>query len=151
MDDAVEPHPIPTLGADDAFDQSLAEVRALADRGEVDEAADRCTQLLEERRLCPKANFHLALLMEQAGRIDEAEQWLRKALYLDRTYVLAYFYRGLWHRQKGEFAAAQRALENVLDLTAQMPAKDDIDGADEMKVSDLRRLTEMQLSLLAES
>lgn len=79
----------------DVIDHSLAEVRALADRGQLEPAIRLCGELMDERRLCPEVNFHFALLMGQTGRMGEAERWLRNVLYLDRNYVLAHFYLGL--------------------------------------------------------
>jgi len=88
--------------------------------------------------------------MEQTGRLAEAEQSLRKAIYLDRDDTLAHFYLGLTLLRRGNRPAAVRALETVLDLTTDARPEDSVEGTDEMQVDHLRQLARMHLSLLAE-
>jgi chemotaxis protein methyltransferase WspC len=61
----------------------LSKAFRLADQGHLDEAAKHCETLL--RRDCNQADVHflLGIIRESAGNIPDAEQMLRKAIYLD--------------------------------------------------------------------
>jgi chemotaxis protein methyltransferase WspC len=61
----------------------LDEVRAIADRGRLDEAAELCERHLAHQEPSAEAFCLLGALREAGGQIDEAAVCFRKALYLD--------------------------------------------------------------------
>jgi tetratricopeptide (TPR) repeat protein len=94
----------------------------LADRGEWEAAAELCHQLLEQVGLNAGGHFYYALLLEQAGRATEAEQRLRRAIYLDRRFTLARYHFGLFLRKTRQPPrSAVHAFENVWGLFADHP------------------------------
>lgn len=129
----------------------LATVRLLADRGEWEEAAHCCEKVLAEDRLSPTAHFYHALVLEQMGLRAEAERSLRRAIYLDRTFVLAHYHLGLFLQKKGDARGAMRAFENVLKLLSRMEAGQTFPDGDGITVADLKELAEMHLEVLHRS
>lgn len=72
-----------------AFDDRLADARALADEGHLAEAAQLCESLLAERHDAVDAYLLLAVIRNTAGEPEDAEALLRKALYLDPNHCEA--------------------------------------------------------------
>jgi chemotaxis protein methyltransferase CheR len=62
----------------------------------------------------PIAHYFLALALDQEGTAAEAEQSLRRALYLDRGFVMAHFQLGAILRRRGDFDGAFRSFSNAL-------------------------------------
>jgi chemotaxis protein methyltransferase CheR len=126
---------------------SLADIRVLLDRGDWNAAAAACRQLETAERLNPTWHLYQALLSEQLGQHSQAEQALRRAIYLQRDCILAHYYLGLWQQRNHDAAGAERSLRNVLALVAGRPAEEVIADADGLTVGDLTQLTQMQLEV----
>ncbi len=88
--------------ASEAAQPSLAEVRQQADRGEWKKSARSCEELLEKDNLNSAAHFYHALILEQMNRHAEAEQSLRRAIYLDRQFIMAHYHLGLFLQNRGD-------------------------------------------------
>ena len=125
---------------------NLTEVRTLADAGAWVKAEALCAVLIERSPLDPAPHFYHALILEQMGRLDEAERSLRRAVYLDRRFVLAHYHLGLLlRRDGGQPRAARQSFGNVLALLAGMDDAHMFEHGDGILAADLRALTEMNL------
>jgi chemotaxis protein methyltransferase CheR len=103
------PLPPPLVGVREAAREAL-------DRGAADEALAVLEPALDgpaTTRHDPLLHFYQALALEQAGRWDEAEQPLRRALYLDRTFTLAHYHLALQAERSGDLPRAARSLDNA--------------------------------------
>lgn len=129
----------------DSSQQTLGDVRALADRGASVQAETLCSSLIENSPLEPLPHFYLALILEQLGRCDEAESSLRRSLYLDRRFVLAHYHLGLLLQRGGRRQAARQHFENTLALLAGFDGGFVFEHGDGMRAADLRELTELNL------
>jgi chemotaxis protein methyltransferase CheR len=129
-------------------DGGLAVVRRLGDEGRLREALELCDELLGELGLEPAAHFHRALLLEQLGRDGEAEEALRKTLYLDRRFALAHFHRALLLQRRGARPAARRAFGDALRTLAGRRAGERLLATEPLTVADLRSMAATQLALL---
>ncbi len=127
----------------------LDRVRALADLGFMSDALEACQSLLEHDRLNPQAHFLLALVLDQAGRAEESESALRRAVYLDRMFILAHYHLGLALQRKQQVEQARRSFINVTRLLGGRPDGDPIEGGDGMTAGDLRLLATMHLETLS--
>jgi chemotaxis protein methyltransferase CheR len=129
----------------------LSDVRLLADQGDW-EAAARCSlKLLETDGLNPKVHFYYSLVLEQMGLHSDAEQSLRRAIYLDRAFVLAHYYLGLILQKRGDRRGAIRSFENVGNIVRTMDVGLVFADADEITAVDLLNLTETHLEVLRRS
>ena len=113
---------------------SLADIRTLLDRGAWEAAGEACRRLEIAERLNPVWHLYQALLAEQLGQHAGAEQALRRAIYLDRNFVLGHYYLGLWQLRNHDTAAAGRCLRNVLTLLAGRPEAETFADADGLTV-----------------
>ena len=126
----------------------LASARRLADQGQWEEAAHACATLLKEEKLNAPAYFYHAMVLEQLGDPAQAEEALRKALYLDRAGLLAHYHLGLFLLKKGDAPGAIRSFRNVLRLLEKQDAGEVIADADGLTAADLMEMTNMQLEVL---
>jgi chemotaxis protein methyltransferase CheR len=132
------PTPLPT---------GLAQVRQLADEGNFLDAARACAQLLDHDRLNPVVHFYQALIMEQMRDHPDAEQAFRRAIYLDRAFVLAHYHLALLLARTGRRDSAAQSLRNVQRLLSGMDSNQQIADADGLTVNDLGQLADMHLGL----
>jgi chemotaxis protein methyltransferase CheR len=126
----------------------LEMVKALADRGEWEQAVRRCESLLTRDKLSPTTYFYQALVLEQMGRHAEAENALRRAIYLDRQFILAHYYLGLLLQKQANLPQAVRAFKNVRQLLVGTPPDLVFADGDGITAAELDQLTHMHLEVL---
>lgn len=134
------PHAAPVIS-------ELTQVRQLADEGKWAAAARGCDGLLERDQLNPAVHFYRALVVENLGDLPGAEGSFRRAIYLDRAFVLAHYHLALLLAKTGRRDAAIQSIRNVERLLARMDKRQEIADADGLTVDDLGRLTAMHLDL----
>jgi chemotaxis protein methyltransferase WspC len=86
---------------------SLDEISQLADQGRLQEAMRRCEDAM---RVAPSARvFYLMGLIHDAnGNLTEAEQYYRKALYLEPGHHEAIIHLAFLKEQQGDLAGARQ-------------------------------------------
>jgi chemotaxis protein methyltransferase CheR len=129
---------------------TLAGTRGHADRGAWQEAAKCCEQLLTKDHLNPSVHFYHGLVLEQMGRHAQAERALRRAIYMDRRYVLAHYYLGLFFQARGNSEQAARSFGNALDLLQIRRDAESFADADGITARELKKLTKMHIETLLE-
>jgi chemotaxis protein methyltransferase CheR len=132
------------------FHPTIADVRCHADCGAWEAALRCCEQLLAKENLNPAVHFYRALILEHMAKHPEAEQSLRKAIYLDRQFVLAHYYLGLLLQSRDDTRQAERSFKNTLDLLLPRCDADTFVDADGITVAELRKLAEIQLEILGD-
>jgi chemotaxis protein methyltransferase CheR len=90
--------------------------RTYANQGQFDEALEWCDKALGVEMLNPGYHYLRATILQEQAQWDEADKSLRKALFLDPDFVLAYFALGNLNRQQGRLEDAKGYFENVGDL-----------------------------------
>ena len=88
--------------------------RELANEGRLEEALACADQLLAFEKLNPQTHFLRAMILQEQGVLGEAEKELRRAIYLDRDFVLAHFALGNLARNAGRRKEAGKQFENAL-------------------------------------
>ncbi len=96
--------------------------RIHANQGELSKARQWCIQAIDADRLNPVAHYLLAIVLLEQGQVDGCMQELKRTLYLDADFVLAYFTLGNLYRQQGKHKEAGKHFENaLLLLDARLP------------------------------
>jgi chemotaxis protein methyltransferase CheR len=129
---------------------TLDDARGHADRGAWEEAAKCCEELLAKGHMNSGVHFYQGLVLEQMGRHAQAERSLRRAIYLDRHYVLAHYYLGLFLQARGDPDQAARSFENALALLRSRSDAETFADADGITAAELRKLAAMQIETLLE-
>ena len=133
-----------------AAQPSLAEVRLQADRGEWEKPLECCEELLEKDNLNSAVHFYHALILEQMSRHAEAEQSLRRAIYLDRQFIMAHYYLGLFLQTRGDPRQAARSFENALELLDRQCDAGTIADADGITAAELKQSARIHVETLRE-
>lgn len=139
--------PVPAPPAAPAVPTDVAQVRVLADSAQWERAAHCCRRLLEQDGLNPAAHFYFALVQEHMGHSARAEESLRRAVYLDRNFVLAHYHLGLL-MQRQDARRARRSFQNALELLARMDAAYVFPEGDGITAAELGALAREQLRAL---
>lgn len=126
----------------------LADIVALANRGDLAEAARRCKALINSDKLKPDRHFYYALILEQMGSRGEAVEALQRVIYLDRNFPLAHYHLGLLTQAHGDGPRAERHFNNVLAILSKMNDGDILMGGDGMTTGELKELAQLQLEIL---
>ncbi|MDP2212423.1 protein-glutamate O-methyltransferase CheR [Phenylobacterium sp.] len=141
---AIPPTPPPPPPKPDT-PTALAEIRLLANLGRFAEAARQCQTVLGLTPSEPAAHFYLGLVAQAQGRLDEAEAALRRAVYLDETFLLAQYHLGLVRLDCGQDAAGRRALAAAGRAAANLSPTAPLCEGDGLTAGDLRELARLQL------
>ncbi|MEW5847810.1 MAG: CheR family methyltransferase [Myxococcota bacterium] len=96
-------------------------VRACANHVSVQAAAKEAAKAIRCHALSPSLHFLHAVLLQELGRLDEAVEALRRALYLDRSLAIVHFVLGTVLARRGEIQAARREFRTAADLASARP------------------------------
>lgn len=91
----------------------LGTARRLADQGKIAEALEYCDEQLESRPACAETFYLMGLLHDAAGRIREASEHYRKALYLDPQHAEALVHLAVTLQKEGDMQGAQRLIQRA--------------------------------------
>jgi chemotaxis protein methyltransferase CheR len=89
-----------------------------------------------------------ATLLIALDRDEEAEEEVLRALYLDRSLVIAHFLLGTILRKRGARAEALRAFRNVRDLCAARPADEEVAAGAGERTGALRAAASVEMEQL---
>ncbi|HEX4144309.1 MAG TPA: CheR family methyltransferase [Pirellulales bacterium] len=142
------PHAPKRPGPTVPISATLADARAKLNCGQTEAAAACCRKLMAAEQLNPLVHFCHALIAEQQGHLGEVEAALRRAIYLDRDFVLAHYHLGLVLQRTRDRQAARRSLRNVLSLLKKRADAEIFPDADGLTVEELQQLARMHLEVL---
>lgn len=128
----------------------LRELKRLADQGAWVEAMRVCRRLLDADPLDAAVHLHHGLLLEHMRQIGQAEEALRRALYLDRTLALAHFHLGRLAVDQGDRIAAARAFRNAARLLDGKAEAELVEGSDDLSVAELNGLLALHIRSVGE-
>lgn len=131
----------------DAPAQAIARARALANEGRLKEAGEVCAAALEKFPNQPQLHLIAAVLHGEAGRWSESERAAKRALYLDRSLVLAHVALGDAIARNGNVVAARRSFENAAALLVSA-GSEDMPHAGDISAARLTDIVRAHLSML---
>jgi chemotaxis protein methyltransferase CheR len=112
--------PALTSTVSDSATQAAARVRELANAGRLEEAGRECAAALDIHREAAELHYLHAVLVAQARQFAEGARAARRALYLDRSMIVAHAALGTALAKSGDAAGARRAFNNALRLLSAM-------------------------------
>jgi chemotaxis protein methyltransferase CheR len=143
--------------AESAPTESLGErgwiiwLRALANQGCLDEAGAVADRALAVQGPTAELLYLHAVLLLQAGRAAEAAATARRALYLDRTLIVAHLTLADALRRTGKLGAARRSLRNATALLETFDRETQVPASDGDTAGRLIELVRAKLRLLEEA
>jgi chemotaxis protein methyltransferase CheR len=125
-------------------------VRSLANRGDLDGAGRASAAALDRHRTSAELTYLHAVLLAEAGRHADAATAARRALYLDRGFVVAHLALGAALARLGDTAGARLAFRNAERLLAAMAPGAPVPASDGELAGRLGEMAGVHLRLLAE-
>jgi chemotaxis protein methyltransferase CheR len=129
---------------------SVMYVRALANLGRLSDAGRACAAGLETHRSSAELHYLHAVLVSQAGQMAEAARAAKRAIYLDRSLIVARLALGSALAGSGDAAAALRAFRAAERLLVTLPAAETVRATDGEPAGRLLEMTRMQIRLASE-
>ncbi|WP_460448371.1 CheR family methyltransferase [Alsobacter sp. SYSU BS001988] len=139
--------PAPAASASGA--EALARLRETADRGDLEGGLALAARALAAEPANPALFYYRGLIGRAQDQAAEAEAAFRRAIYLDRSFVMAHYQLGLLLTGRGDLGGGRRALRNAAALAAALPADAELPEGDGMTAGALRTLARLTMSPVA--
>ncbi|GGA41647.1 protein-glutamate O-methyltransferase [Dyella nitratireducens] len=134
-----------SVSSEQARQASYHQARSYANEGKLTEAAACCEAVIAANKTDPIPQYLLAIIQQEQGRYEQAVQSLKRALYLDHSFVLAHFALGNLYSLMGRPRDARRHFRNALELLLPLAKGEVIPESDGLSAG---RLAEIVTALL---
>jgi chemotaxis protein methyltransferase CheR len=111
-------------------ESSILFARVLANQGKLEEARGICEEAVLADKCNARLHYLLATILEEQKEGDAARASLKKALYLDRNFVLAHFALANLSLRSGKAADARKHFSNVAEILSGYEPDDIIPESD---------------------
>ncbi len=91
-------------------------IRALANVGKLADAINACEKVILSSKSDPRVHYLYATILQENNQLNEAVASLKRAVYLDPNFVLAYYSLGNIYKQLGNAKAAKKSYEIVVSI-----------------------------------
>ncbi|WP_461482118.1 CheR family methyltransferase, partial [Porticoccus sp.] len=95
-----------------------------ANRGQPERAAEVCSAMVARNPLDPDPHYLMALLAQEREEFAAAKELLKKAIYLDHSFIGAYLDLGDLYTREGDGARATRMRATARDLLRGLPGNE---------------------------
>jgi len=126
--------------AKDPVSEGLSLARDYANKGDLKNAFRCSEELIPLARSNPEVYYLLGMILFELGEFSQAEQQLKRALYLDPDHLLAHFQMATLSIKAGKERQARKHKENVHELLQRFRDEDLVPGAEEMTAGHLKGL-----------
>ncbi|MEO8622480.1 MAG: CheR family methyltransferase [bacterium] len=136
------------LGTDDVT-LWVVWIRALANGGELARAGEVTAAAIDRHRLVSELHYLHGMLLLEGGRVSEGALAARRALYLDREFVIGYMLLGDGLSRLGDLVGARRAFENAIRQLARVSDDVVVPAGDGVLASRMRQIATERLRALS--
>jgi chemotaxis protein methyltransferase CheR len=120
---------------------ALTKARDLANSGEIEKALEILIKLAEGAgRLDYRVHFLLAVVSDQSAKVDQAISSLKRAIFLDKGFVIGHYYLGVLYQREGNNKQASRFFNNAKKLLDEMDPDELLDEADGLTPERLKEI-----------
>ena len=126
-------------------------MRALANRGFLNEAGRAAAAALERHRDSAELLYLNAVLLSESGRHADAAAVLRRALYLDPSLAVAHLALADARGRLGDRVGQRRALRAAQEQLVLLPADAVVPGSDGQRAGRLARHVRTRLALATDA
>lgn len=114
--------------------------RSFANEGKLLEALEWCKKAIDKDKINPVYYQLLANIEQELGNFSEAIKALKKAVFLDSSFIMAYFNLGNLNLKQKKLKEAFKNFENVRALLENFEEKDIVPCSEEMTVGMLKQI-----------
>jgi chemotaxis protein methyltransferase CheR len=101
---------------DPASDEYILLIRSLANQGKLTEAIELSKSAIASNKIDPRLHYLYATILRENDQVDEAIASLKRALFLNSNFVLAYYSLEKIYEHLGDFKNAKKCNNNVLSI-----------------------------------
>jgi chemotaxis protein methyltransferase CheR len=91
-------------------------IHVYANQGRLCEALEWCEKAIVMDKINPYFHYLRANILQELGHVEESVKSLKRALYLNPNFTLAYFALGIISKKKGKTREANKYLKNALSI-----------------------------------
>lgn len=133
---------------DPASERTILLARLLAGRRRLPEAHDQAAKAVQQASLSPQAYYVQGTILREMGRADQALDILRRAVFLDKNFVLARVQLAECLADLGQQDRARREIKAAAEMIDGKNFSDPVEGDPELTIGRLRELIGSRLRLL---
>ncbi|MEP6621207.1 MAG: protein-glutamate O-methyltransferase CheR [bacterium] len=126
-------------------------IRALANTGQLARAGEVAAAAIDRHRLEPELQYLHGMLLLEGGSVAEGARAARRALYLDRSFVIGYMLLGDALSRLADMTGSRHAFENAVRLIDRLTPGAAIAGADGVSTVRMRQIAVERLRTIAPS
>ena len=101
---------------DEIIEEYLETAKILANQGKFNEAYCWCQRALSKDKLNIGIYYILSMILDEQQKFDEAVEILKKAVYIDNTFILGYYNLAILYQKTGDQKQAERYYNSALKL-----------------------------------
>ncbi|MBT4485487.1 MAG: tetratricopeptide repeat protein [Candidatus Latescibacteria bacterium] len=101
-------------------------IRSYANQGKLGEASTWCEKAIGVDKVNPGHHYLCSTILQEQGRIEDAIVSLKRALFLDPDFVLAYYSLGNIMLALGRLEESRKPFENALEILSTLPREKEI-------------------------
>jgi chemotaxis protein methyltransferase CheR len=120
-------------------------VKSYANMGRLQDAKSWGTRLLQNNNTSVEAYHFLATILLELGELEEAEEVLRKALYLDQENIQVLLTMGNVMKRQGKRQLASKCFGNIHTLLNMQEEDDAIPGFEGLTAGRVKAMVEMSI------
>jgi chemotaxis protein methyltransferase CheR len=136
---------------DPASQRTILLARLLASRRRLPEAQDQAAKAVQLASLSAEAYYVQGTILREMGRADQALDVFRRAVFLDKEFVLAKVQLAECLNDLGQHDRARRELQAAAEMVESKPTSGVVYGDPELSVGRLREMIGSKLRLLSSS
>lgn len=119
--------------------------KSYANQGKLNDAIQWCEKAIETDKLNPEIHHLRAVILQEQGQTESAVASLKRALYLDSNFILAYYMLGNVSFQIGKVKESQKYYRNALELLKKHKQEDILPESDGITAGRMMELIQMTL------
>ncbi len=119
--------------------------KIFANKGNLEQARYWCEQAIRRDKLHPEPYYTLGLIQLEHNRLDLALDALKKAVFLDREFVMAHYSLAQAYSRQGNQELARKSSQNVQRLLDGKPGDALVPEGDGLNIARLRELVAIGL------
>ncbi|MFA6401953.1 MAG: CheR family methyltransferase [Salinivirgaceae bacterium] len=97
-------------------EEQLLLIKDYANRGKLTEALKLCEKAIAANKTDLRLHYLYATILKENNRFDDAIASLKRAIYLDTDFILAYYSLGNIYQQRGNVKSAKKQYQTVITL-----------------------------------
>ena len=128
------------------IDDVLAEVRSLANLGDLQRARRACSLGLQTDPTNAALHYYDGLVARALGDAVGAERAFRRVIYLQGNFIMGHYQLGLLLIEAGRGAAGRRAVANALRIALSLPDHAVLEEGDGLTAATFRAIARLHLT-----